>query len=255
MISNELLNEIIEISEKGQLLDSKMIRKIVKEVVSNIDRYSRNLFGPLRFKQSKVFNAETNISTGEMRFCLENCYKDINAIKDATVLEKNLHLLGTILHEVEHLQEQYKLRKGKIEGKLINVSNYQVDYLIDEELNEDTYYVNPSEKIAYGLSYRKLIDILSNHPNFTKKYPKVFKNIYNTYIMNLELGYNLDMPNVPLIDFITSFDDVEYLKQIKIRLSRKRNMFKINKMDLEDRFMYGMPVSKRHVKLLERKFK
>lgn len=253
MISNQLLDEIITISEKGKLLDKQMIKKLIKEVVSNIDSYSKRLFGPVRFKPSKIFNAETNVKTGEIRFSLENCYNEVNDMKDASILEKNLHILGIILHEIEHLQETYKLRKGGVEGKLINVSDYQVDYLINGKLNNDTYYVNPSEKIAYAKSYKKLINILSNHPTFIKQYPEVFKNILNNYINNLELGYDLDTLNTPLLDFIVSFGDVEYLKQVKFRLSRKRNIVKINQMDLEDRFMYGMPITKRKVKQLERK--
>ncbi len=256
MISSELFEEIIEISNNGKLIDKYIIRKIVKELISNSDKITRRKFKALKFESNPDCCARANVEYGELKVSLESCYEDVNTYKGASILEKNLHIIAVILHEVEHLKEIYKVKCNKTEGKLINLANYQVNYNKDGDVNYDTYYMDPSEKIAYALSYKKLLDFLNNYPNLKKTYFTEFSHINDEYIERLKYGYKKKsngMYNVPLIDFSSKLGDLSVFNRVKFRLVRTRNIRKIRRMSIEERLMYGLPVTKRKMKLLERK--
>ena len=168
------------------------------------------------------------------------------------------NILAIIIHEISHLQENTKVRKYNTEGKLIKFSNYQKNYYNEKgDLNRDTYYTNPSEKIAFALSYKKLLEIVEKYPEFTKNYSKVYRNIRKSYLLNLKLGYSqrkMNLYNTPLVDFAGCLNDDKLLKRVKLGLISSRNIRKIHKLSLEERMMYGLPMTKRQVKILEKKY-
>ena len=255
MISNQTLKEIIHISNQNKLLDKIMIRKIVKEVISNCDRDTRLKFRHVRFKESDEFCAKANPWNKKFSISLKTTYKEVNNYESISTLEKNLHILAIILHEAEHLKEIDKMRRNKVEGKLIRLSDYEIDGYMDNGLNYDIYYKDPSEKIAFAMSYKNLIELLNNYPNFKEKYKKEYINIKSTYIEHLMYGYELKKNssyNVPLIDFSSNINDKLVNKKVRLRLIRNRNILKMKKMSLEEQFMYGLPVNKRKIKRLER---
>ena len=221
MISNNLFEEIIKISERGKLLDRKMIKIIVKEIISSADRYTKRRFKLVNFNCSDKYCAIADIDHGKLTVSIPSCYEEVKSYRNASTLEKNLHILAIILHEVEHLKEVYKKRFNRIEGKLIKLSDYQTDYYVGEDVNYDTYYTDPSEKIAYASSYKKLLEFLINYPGFNEKYFREFAHINNEYIERLKYGYketSRNRCNTPLIDFTRELNREDVFKKTKLKL-------------------------------------
>ena len=253
MISNQTLTEIIHISNQNKLLDKVIIRKIVKEIISNCDRDTRLKFRHVEFRNCEEYCAEAIPRTKKITVSLKSIYEDIYDYENTSTLEKNLHILAILLHEAEHLKEIDKIKRNRVEGKLLNLSNYMAD---DYE-SDDIYYKDPSEKIAYAVSYKNLLQLLTNYPGFRGKYKTEYISIYKKYLENLMYGYEHvknGRYNVPLIDF-SAFIDESMKRKVKFRLTRTRNIVKIKKMSIEEQFMYGLPVNKRKMKKLKGKYR
>lgn len=256
MISNKTLTEIINLSNQKKLLDKTIIRKLVKEIISKCDRDTRLKFTHVGFRDTEEFCAEVIPLTKKFTVSLKSIYEEVNDYGNISALEKNLHILAILLHEAEHLKEIDKTKRNTVEGKLINLSNYEINGYKDNGLNYDIYYKDPSEKIAYAMSYKNLLELLTNYPGFSVKYRKEYKNIKNAYIENLMYGYEPRKNgryNVPLIDFSNAINNKSIKRKVKLRLMRNRNILKIKNMSLEEQFMYGLPINKRKIKKLERK--
>ena len=116
----------------------------------------------------------------------------------------------------------------------------------DGDINSDTYYSDPSEKIAFAMSYKKLLEYLEKYPNFKEQHYEEYKNINNEYVERLFYGYENKENgkyNTPLIDFIINIKRVSSLKEVNFKLVKKGEPKNIDKIDIETRLMYGLPVS------------
>jgi len=256
MINEQLFKEIVDISKKGILIDKQMIRKLVREIVSNTDFMTRRRYKYTYFRHCDNFCGKTNINQGKICFSIKTCYEEVENFKKISILEKNLHIIAIILHEIEHLQEPRKTRKNKFDGKIIRISNKQKNYFNNGgDVNFDTYYLDPSEKIAFANSYKKLLEYLDNYPNFKEQYFEEYKNINNEYVERLFYGYekkeNGDY-NIPLIDFIVAIKKISSLKELNFKLVKKEDAKNIKKINIEKRLMYGLPVSSEEVENFEK---
>ena len=120
--------------------------------------------------------------------------------------------------------------------------------------NEEIYYTDPSEKIAYAMSYRNLVLYLFNYPNFKNKYLKEYISVFNKYIDNLQYGYRkLDNGkyNIPLVHFLSATKKMSHLKDVGFKLVKKGEAKNISKIGLDDKFMYGFPITEEEMKTLE----
>lgn len=255
MISEELFEKIIYLSKKGETLDKIMVRRLVKDIVSKTDFRTKRRLNHILFKKTSDFCARTNIILGNVCFNIKKCYKKIKRINCSTNLEKNLHFIAIILHEIEHLQESNKVRLNNIEGRLIQIADFQNNYYENGELNINTYYINPSEKLAYALSYLKLLNYLSQYPGFKENYKIEYDSIKNYYKNVLLLGYekiNKKRYNIPLIDFVINIKRISSLKEINFKLVKKGESKNIGKIDIEKRLMYGLPVSSYEIENFEK---
>ena len=249
MISNELLDEIIQISKKGKLIDRMFICKLVIEIISNTDKITQNRFRVFRFCDCKDFFGKTDPDAGEILLSLNECYKFANMIK-IPILEKNIFIINIILHEVEHLKEYSKEQKNGIEGKLIYISNFTDSYS-DSKANLDKYFTNPSEKIAKAQSWKELIKIVNKYPNFNFDYEGTYNYINNMYIECLKQGYEKigkDKYNFPLIDFLKFINRLSLGSEIFKLVPKSSNIS--NNISLEKRFMYGFKITKEDMKEL-----
>lgn len=250
MISNELLEEIIFLSKQDKLIGRRLIRKIVLQVISSLDQRIKDNFTGISCKKRIESFAETNIDDGFITINLNLCYSDLNN-KNTTTLNKNLWLATTLLHEIEHLKEPYKIEQDNLEGKLINISNY----VCNTNLRNELYYKDPSEKIAYALSVKYLLESLKKYPNFKKEHFKEFKSINDEYITKLQFGYKKHgntKYNSSLIDFMSILKILNHLDQIGFKLVKSNEQKNIDRLNLEQKFMYGLPVTDEEVKKLNK---
>lgn len=250
MLSNDLFEEIIGLSKNRKLIDNDLFKRIVLDVISKTDDITRTRFNKIRFVKNNKFCGLANPELGQLRFCMKSCYEDVKLYKNTTILTKNLHILAIILHEIEHLREIDKITRNTYQGKLINLSDLE-DY---DRLDEDIYYTDPSEKIAYAMSYKRLLNYLSTYPNFKKEYFSEYINIYNSYIDRLKYGYvKLDNGrySIPLVHFLSAVKKLSHLKDIGFKLVKKGEATNISKMSLEKKFMYGFPIKEEEMKKLE----
>ena len=88
MIRKKLFEEVLELSEKGILLEKRMIRKLVRNIVSNIDFITRKKFKYTYFRDFDNFCAKTNIEDHKICFSMKTCYEEVNEYNKASVLEK-----------------------------------------------------------------------------------------------------------------------------------------------------------------------
>lgn len=247
MISEQLFQHVLDISKRGILLDKQMIRKLVRDILSNVDFMTRKRYKYTYFRHDDNFCGKTNIKECKICFSTETCYEEVEEFNEISTLEKNLHIIAIILHEIEHLQEPYKARKNGLDGKLIRISDTQQNYFTkDGDVNFDTYYSDPSEKIAFANSYKKLLEYLDKYPKFKEQYLEEYININNEYVERLFYGYEKQDNgeyNTPLIDFIITINKISSLKEIKFKLVNKGESKNIKKIPIETRLMYGLPVS------------
>lgn len=256
MLSKNLFEKVIEISKKGQYIDKRMIRILVRNIISNTDFKTRRRFKYTYFRNIDNFCGKTEIKDGKICFSIKTCYDEVEQFENISMLEKNLHIIAIILHEIEHLQEPTKTRKNGFDGKIIRISDTQENYLNKNgDVNFDTYYSDPSEKIAFANSYKKLVDYLDEYPNFKEQYFEEFKNINNEYIERLFYGYEQKENkeyNVPLLDFVINIKRISSLKSLKLKLVKKGESKNLKKFNIEKRLMYGLPVSYKEVENFEK---
>lgn len=253
MISNELLEEVIDISKKDKLIDKIFILKLVKEIISNTDEITQNKFNYFGFCNNKDFLGKTNPNTGVILLSLGECYKAVN-IEKIPMLEKNINIINTILHEVEHLKEYSKEQKNGIEGKLIYISNFSNSYA-DSKTNLDRYYLNPSEKIAHAQSWKELLKIVKQYPNFITEHQTTYYYINNMYIGDLKQGYKKSKSgkyNTPLFDFLISINRSSLGSEIFKLVPVSENKIS-NNISLEKKFMYGLKITNEDMKNLNSK--
>lgn len=253
MISNEFLEEIIEISKQRKLIDQTFVCKFVEELISNADEITQNIFSYFGFCNNKDFLGKTNPDSGVILLSLDECYKNANMLK-IPMLEKNILILNTILHEFEHLKEYSKEKKNGIEGKLIYISNFANSYA-DSKTNIYRYYINPSEKIAEAQSWKELLKIVKQYPNFISNYEGTYNFINNMYINRLKQGYEKKENgnyNIPIFDFLRLINRLSLANEIfKLVPSEEKN--NVGKFSLEKRFMYGFKINHEEMKELNKK--
>jgi len=258
MISKELMDEVIALSKENKMIDKKLVQKIVTYVVSKLDYKTKNNFRGVVFTTNKKFLGYTIPKHGIIIFDLESFGMELEEIdeidENATMLDKNLYLVGIILHEIEHLKEPNVPSKS-FESKLIKISNSKLDPE-KTKIRGNTYYTNPSEKLAFAKSIRNLLTILNNYPNFKEEYFDSYVFINNLYIENLKLGYEKQWGggyNTPLFDFLIDIAQLSHLKSLKIKLVKKGEYKKIDRCSLERKFMYGLPIKEEDMEELDKK--
>lgn len=103
MISNELLEEIIDISLKGKYIDRKILQKVFDEVFVSLDDYTKRNFN--RFEITEIFSlnntvAACNPEEGIILFDIYESYYVENQNKYLSVLSRNLNIIINLLHEM-----------------------------------------------------------------------------------------------------------------------------------------------------------
>ena len=175
MISDELLEEVINISSKEKYIDKKILQRVFDEVFVDLDDYTKSKFNGLEF--APIFDevdtlAICNPEEGTIQFDLFECYKEENKNKNLNMLKRNLNIINNLLHEIEHLKQPYKLTKNNFESKILKCS-----IMTNNSSYDNLYNFIPAEKIASANSWKVLLKNLLCYPEFKEKFFDEYKFI------------------------------------------------------------------------------
>ena len=253
MISNELLEEIIDISLKGKYINRTIVIKAFNEIFQTLDIYTQNNFEELIFgKINRKRNIQACCAPDSKNIAVDllQLYYELNKHKNFSMLMRNLSIITTLFHEVEHLKEPYKISKNNFESKLLKCSE-----MYDEELQDRVYDYIPCEKIAFANSHKIMLNNIKNYPDFKNKYFDEYRRINNNYILNLKRGYcffeDVEQYNVPLYCFLKETNQTKFLSELcHLKLASDNN---INKISIDKKLKYGLPITKEDIDEINKK--
>lgn len=264
MINQELMDEIIYISLKNQYINKELIEKIVLDIIDNCDKLTQNLFGGIYFGKPSLnfFIAEAD-ENNRIIANYEEMVKQGNLASYKSYLERNLKIIAYLLHEIEHLKENSKLRKNTFESDIIRlgnleyiferifkrisekVDNYKKSEILTlkkyEKFYEKQWTFIPIERIAETKARETILNSLINYNGFIEKFFTEYKNLTKYYINSLKMGYELGEYNKcmsPMFRFFKSLEcmnDLDYIINIAPKLTS------------QDKMMYGLPIKPKDV--------
>lgn len=249
MISNELLEEIIDISLKGKYIDKKILQKVFDEVFVSLDDYTKRNFN--RFEITEIFSlnntvAACNPEEGIILFDIYESYYVENQNKYLSVLSRNLNIIINLLHEMEHLKELYKMTKQNFESKILKSS---IDCA--HKNYKKLYEFIPAEKIASANSWENLFYNIKLYPNFKENFYDEYKFVNNEYIKNLKLGYyfseSFETYNKPLFHYLSKIGQKEVLEYAEKYYIENQDILVLN-----DKLKYGLPITKNDMRMINK---
>jgi len=274
MISNELLEEVINVSKKGKFISKGLLLRIIMNSIEQLDYVSKS-----NFQEIRIVNLDND-------FGIANYSKDIGVIEfdynalikqeiDSKVfiyLKSNLLIIQQVLHEVEHLDEVSKKNKNNIQSKLISIS--ESDFLSDiiyeylknrnikdrfvskyiketfDRFNEKYWNVIPIEKIAEVDAFKKIIDSMENYPNFKNEHKNIYKSLYLEYLDSFKIGYKYNKKeeryNVPIYKYLKA------LKSLECNIKFKEICNNLSEIDSLDKFKFGFPVDELDIEKIKK---
>jgi len=182
------------------------------------------------------------------------------------VLTNNVLLLKNIIHEIEHIKQMSVVLRDNddIKSRLLKIEFYDAVALLGDESydknylvsylklleNEDLYFSKLGERLAFSNSFLMIKKILSN---ISLKEADVSKKVNCfDYINNINSFYNSDNNLYTYVDKINELNK-NYNINEEINLSHLEKMEK--ELELEDRFLYGFPITKSEFKKIQDKSK
>lgn len=259
MINQELMDEIIYISLKSQYINKELIERIVLDIIDDCDKLTQNLFGGIYFGKTSLdfFIAEAD-ENNRIIANYEEMIKQGEIASHQSYLERNLKIIAYLLHEIEHLKEDSKLRKNTFESDIIRLGNLeyifeQIFKKISEKVDNykkteiltlkkyEKFYENqwafiPIERIAESKARETILNSLINYDGFVENFFSEYKNLTKYYIDSLKMGYELgeySKCKSPIFQFFESLEcikDLDYIMNIAPKLTSQNKM------------MYGLPI-------------
>lgn len=276
MISNELLEEVIYISSQGKFISKGLLLRIAINVIEKLDYVTKSKFQEVKFVDLD-WDFGYAACTKSLGLIELDYQKLINQEKEAKVfscLYANLSIIQYLLHEIEHLNEYYKVTKNDLQSKLINISSSDFledriyDYFYNNGIDKDKiqdcvnesfqsfqekyWQIIPLEKIADSDSYKNLLRSIKNYPNFINKYPNLYEKFVDEYLYTLKLGYKYDEQknkySIPILLYISALKKFDTnIKLSDIGYVLKESTKTTSKISLEEKLKYGFPTSKNEI--------
>lgn len=248
MISNELLEEIIFVSLKGNFIDKDILKKVFDENYKILDKKTQENFNGLFFAEIKdnEFRGTCIPQQGIIVIDLLKIYEECNK-KEILMLKNNLCIVTTLLHELEHLKEPYKISKNNFESKLLKYSNIE-----NQKLYNNFYNCIPCEKIAYSNFCKILLENIKKYPKFKEEYFDEYAFANNNYIKTTKLGYyyieSEERYNIPLFEFLRGTNQFHKLSELfVVKQSSENSKTSISRLDVNTKMKYGLPVTKKDI--------
>ena len=288
MIKNEYIEEIIDTSCKEKIISKGLINRIALSLVEELDPLTKSKFQEFSFAENLWNNPTVYASCDKNEGIIYYCYE--HALQSAIILlnEKNTHLysnftiLQYLIHELEHLKEDYKKQQNETERKLIINSSHElvIEMLIDkyfpnvlkkykdkivlqnllfhmyQKFYLPIWNICPDEKIADSDAYKIIVDSINNYPNFKNDFKEDYDDIIISYISSLLTGYRKNNYtqkfNIPLQKYI------EKIKKIDICSKMDYTMKDIiNNSDCyseEEKMKYGLPIVSEDISKVKSKY-
>lgn len=125
MISNELLEEVISESKKKRFISKGLLMRVAISVIENSNPKTKQKFQEIKYVK---FDNE---------YALASCYRDLGIIEidyekiieskkeytDVSYLTANFLIIQTVMHEVEHLNEDYKISQKGFKAQLLRINS------------------------------------------------------------------------------------------------------------------------------------
>ena len=273
MINEEILEEIIYLSKRGQLLDKKLIIKIALSIIDNLDDESKSIFSGIKFVGNRVLGITNFAQFDEKKGLIQiNMDKMKDLKREYSILYCNLQLVEILMHEINHLRESYKKKNGDIEAFLITASDnflskndiyndIQKHYLDCNKKQElfdklygkvyfEIYDFIPGERIAEISAYEDLISSLNNISNFRKDYKSDYFLLKKTLFGEYVRVYVMDI--IPLVEYFKLINNIDAIQGLSFYSPIRREFLENSKkyFKVEDRFKYGLPTDKKDKLLL-----
>ena len=285
MISNELLEEVINVSLKGEIIDQDLLIKIIENIIDGCSDETRRQFNGIdifdEYKKEKRTNAEYIDDYKIIRIFYLNIIKNGMLFLNLDVFETNLYMIQVVLHEVEHLKNDTIILNDDLEGKLLkicsakyiwelledNLSKFLYKHknfaLVKEHISrkynsfvEKTWEICPDEKLAEVNSNKILLECVNNYHKFKSNNPKVYDFIIRKYFYSLLMGYNKTLEGKysfpPLIKYLNILEEIDIYKKTDSTIWD--DIIKSDIYTIEDRLKYGLPAQNESIKQLKKKY-
>ena len=244
MISDELLEEVIHVSLRDEIIDQDLLIKIIDNIIGNCEQSTKSKFNGVEifkeYKRGKKINAEYTDEDKVIRVFYLNMVKNGLLRRNLNVFQTNLYMIQVILHEIEHLKSDTIELKDDFESKLLKSSSAEfiMELLIDnlnntfwkhresklvqkyllhkyDKFATKTWDICPDEKLAETYSTKALLDVTTKYHNFDKKYLDEYVFLKKEYLRSLLMGYcyigDTELFNVPLLEYLDVISNIDVL--------------------------------------------
>lgn len=285
MISNELLEEVISVSLKGEIIDQDLLIKIINNVMDDCEESTKSKFNGVEvfkeYKREKKTNAEYTDEDKIIRVFYLNIVKNGLLRRNLNAFQTNLYMIQVILHEIEHLKADTIQLKDDFESRLLlcsspkyiwellsdNINDFfkkykfsklTEKYLINKynKFTKKTWEICPDEKIAEANSTKILLETATGYYNFEKKYSDEYKFLKKEYVRGLATGYcylgDTDLYNVPLLEYLDELNNIDVLGKVDSTLYDE--LENLEKYTLEEKMKYGLSLEEGSIKVLKKKY-
>lgn len=234
-----ILKIIYDKTIDNKILDSKDIEKILEILVveKRLNDYILNIsiqqIRNSNLASYSTYTKKITIYTEMINQMVKDIEKNILNINvfEAT-LYKNLSILQTLLHEVEHANQQ----KNAYNDNTLEALIIRLSYLVNNGYNEHLYEYCPEERLAEIKTFEEIF-ILVSHIN--KKLITLPDIIEMERLKRQLRGYHYknNFVTIPIVDYFTIGNKKELLDTFNLSNDCLENY------TLNDRCKYGFPIS------------
>lgn len=102
MISNELLSEIIKVSNKNQYIDKRLLLQVATNAIENSNPITKSKFQEIIYTNDKFssFQAKCYEDLGLIYVYYDQIISDIKRYNKISYLTANLLIIQVLLHEI-----------------------------------------------------------------------------------------------------------------------------------------------------------
>ena len=276
MIDNELLDKVIYVSSKNKFISKKLLKRIVINVIDNSDPLTKSMFNDIVFKEMEweFAGAVCDKENGIIEADYDSIIVEQSLAPKDSYLKMNLEIIRYVLHEVEHLKEEYKKSLNNYKSKIIKYSDNifisknfytktknkpkkirrKIVHNKFQKFCEKNWDIIPTERIADIDSYYNVIESLKAYDDFKNKYKLEYIDTYNEFIDILKQGYVLKDDgeyNTPVFDYFINIKRTECLNKLGFSLNKEPNG--IENLSLTKKFVYGFPITNEDMYNLDKK--
>lgn len=285
MISDELLEEVIHVSLRDEIIDQDLLIKIIDNIIGNCEQSTKSKFNGVEifkeYRKEKKTNAEYLDEDKIIRVFYLNIAKNGINIRNLSVFQTNLYMIQVILHEIEHLKADTIELKDDFEGKLLLYSSPKFIWdLLSDNLNDfikkykknklvEKYLINkynkftcrtwelcPDEKMAEANSTKILLDVATGYHNFDKKYSEEYQYLKKEYVRGLATGYcylgDTELYNVPLLEYLDELNNIDVFGKVDPLIYNE--LENTENYTLEEKMKYGLSLEEGSIKVLKKKY-